>query len=83
MVKLNVKFNKIEQVKEFVNALFPYDVAFDLIHNRYVVDAKSIMGIFSMDLSTPLQLVIYSDDTEVIENVKKDLQNIDVLSLAQ
>lgn len=82
MVKLSVKFSQIGQVKEFVNALFPYDVAFDLVHNRYVVDAKSIMGIFSMDLSTPLQLIVYSDDTELVENVKKDLQNIGVLDVA-
>lgn len=82
MVKLSVKFSQIGQVKEFVNVLFPYDVAFDLVHNRYVVDAKSIMGIFSMDLSMPLQLIVYSDDTELVKNVKKDLQNIGVLDVA-
>mgnify|MGYP000928371160 CR=1 FL=1 len=62
MVKVNVKLDTITKVKDFVNTLVacPYDV--DLISGRYVIDAKSIMGIFSLDLSKPIDLNIHSEN---------------------
>ena len=59
IVKVNI--NTIEKVKSFVNDLVKFDYDFDLVSGRYVVDAKSIMGIFSMDLSRPIQLNIHVD----------------------
>ena len=54
--------NSIMDVKEFVNIVnrFPYEI--DLTSSRYVVDAKSIMGIFSLDLSKPIKVDVHSDD---------------------
>jgi len=64
MTKVNVQLDTITKVKEFVNTLVacPFDV--DLISGRYLIDAKSIMGIFSLDLSKPIEMNIHSDDCE-------------------
>ena len=61
MVSVNVLLNTVEKVKGFVNAVSPLDGDFDLVSERYVVDAKSIMGIFSLDLGKTLRLDIHSD----------------------
>ena len=47
--------------KSFVNEITKYDNDFDLVSGRYVIDAKSIMGIFSLDLSKPIDLNIHAD----------------------
>lgn len=61
MTSVTVNINTIDKVKEFVNILTTYDNDFDLICDRYVIDAKSIMGIFSLDLSQNLKLTIQKD----------------------
>ena len=66
-VKINI--NSIDKVKKFVNVLTKYDGDFDLVSGHYVIDAKSIMGIFSLDLSEDIELVI-QDDTEQEEVLK-------------
>jgi len=63
MKAVNVRLDTVEKVKGFVNAISPLDGDFDLVSDRYVVDAKSIMGIFSLDLSKTLKLEIHSDAT--------------------
>ena len=50
MQKVQISLNSIDKVKTFVNTINQYDFDFDLISGRYVIDAKSIMGIFSLDL---------------------------------
>lgn len=67
MTVVNVNINTIEKVKSFVNVLVKFDCDFDLVSGRYVVDAKSIMGIFSMDLAKPIQLNIHVDNDEAGE----------------
>lgn len=61
MQSVMISLNSIEKVKYFVNIITQYDGDFDLSSGRYVIDAKSIMGIFSLDLSKPLKLDIYND----------------------
>ena len=59
--------NSIDKVKSFVNEITKFDYDFDLVSGRYVIDAKSIMGIFSLDLSKPIDLNIHAeDDSDVI-----------------
>lgn len=67
-----ISLNSIDKVKSFVNTITRYDYDFDLISGRYVIDAKSIMGIFSLDLSKPIQLNIHmeDEDTEILEALK-------------
>ena len=62
MKTVKICLNSIEKVKSFVNDITKFDVDFDLVSGRYVIDAKSIMGIFSLDLSKPIDLSIHADD---------------------
>jgi Phosphotransferase system, HPr-related proteins len=59
---IQVSLNSIDKVKSFVNDITKFDSDFDLVSGRYVIDAKSIMGIFSLDLSKPIDLTIHSSD---------------------
>ena len=72
MKTVQISLNSIDKVKSFVNTISQYDYDFDLISGRYVSDAKSIMGIFSLDLSKPIDLTIYTDTNvdEVLEALK-------------
>ena len=67
MTKAKVLLQSISDVKEFVSAVSMCDFEVDLVSGRYAVDAKSIMGIFSLDLSKPIDLNIHAeDDSDVI-----------------
>ena len=70
MKTVQISLNSIDKVKSFVNAITQYD--FDLISGRYVIDAKSIMGIFSLDLSKPIDLAIHAEANvdEIMETLK-------------
>ena len=70
MKTVKISLNSIDKVKSFVNDLVKFDADFDLVSGRYVIDAKSIMGIFSLDLSKPIDLNIYAEgDVEEILTV--------------
>ena len=71
MKEVSIRLSMAEQVKEFVNIVnaYPYDI--DLCSGRYVVDAKSILGIFSLDLSKPITMEIYSDTCDDLLNDAK------------
>jgi phosphotransferase system HPr-like phosphotransfer protein len=62
MKQVTISLNSIDKVKSFVNDVTKFDTDFDLISGRYVIDAKSIMGIFSLDLSNPINLNIHNED---------------------
>jgi len=64
MKKTTVMLDSISAVKKFVNIVTVYDFDVDLASGRYAVDAKSIMGIFSLDLSKPIQLTAHTDDAD-------------------
>ena len=73
MKTVQISLNSIDKVKSFVNAITQFEFDFDLISGRYVIDAKSIMGIFSLDLSKPIDLAIHAGDadlTEIMEVLK-------------
>ena len=67
MKTVQISLNSIDKVKSFVNAITQFNFDFDLISGRYVIDAKSIMGIFSLDLSKPIDLAIDAGDTDMSE----------------
>ena len=62
MKTIQISLNSIDKVKSFVNDITKFDYDFDLVSGRYVIDAKSIMGIFSLDLSKPIDLNIHAED---------------------
>ena len=69
MKTVHISLNSIDKVKAFVNEITKFDNDFDLVSGRYVIDAKSIMGIFSLDLSKPIELNIHSENNadEILE----------------
>ena len=64
MKVFNLMLNSINDVKDFVNIVAKYDFDVDLTSGRYVVDAKSIMGNFSLNLSKPIKVEVHSDDCQ-------------------
>jgi len=72
MKEFTVLLSSINDVKAFVNVVTKYDFEIDLTSGRYVVDAKSIMGIFSLDLSKPIDLAIHAESNmdEIMEVLK-------------
>ena len=72
MQKYMIKLDTIDMVKNFVNmaAMFQEDV--DLVSGRYTIDAKSIMGIFSIDLSKPIEMIVHGDNDAKYREQLKD-----------
>ena len=59
-----IRLSTIEEVREFVNTVCAFDGDIDLKSGRYVIDAKSIMGIFSLDLLSPIEMTVHKDDCD-------------------
>ena len=75
MTTVKISLNSIDKVKSFTNDLLHFDSDFDLVSGRYVVDAKSIMGIFSLDLSKPIDLNIHAEENvEAVLDILKAYQ---------
>lgn len=73
MKTVKISLNSIDKVKSFVNDITKFDYDFDLVSGRYVIDAKSIMGIFSLDLSKPIELNVHAENENldaVMEKLK-------------
>lgn len=72
MKTITISLPSVEAVKNFNNKIFGLPGDFDLGSGRYIVDARSIMGIFSLDLSKPISLTINSDnEEEVVEAIRE------------
>ena len=69
MTSIKVKLDSVDKVKEFVDVAGQFAEDLDLAHGKYVIDAKSIMGIFSLDLSKPLDLTINSNDSGRVKEI--------------
>lgn len=75
MKTCNILLSSINDVKNFVNTVSKFNCDIDLVSGRYVVDAKSIMGIFSLDLSKPITVEIHNDDCDaVLDELKPYIQ---------
>ncbi|MGI6188388.1 MAG: HPr family phosphocarrier protein [Caldicoprobacteraceae bacterium] len=64
MKTVTIKLSLAENVKKFVNIVSKYPYEIDLRSGRHIVDAKSILGIFSLDLSKPITVEVYADDCD-------------------
>ena len=71
MLNSKVKFNSADEVKEFVTAASKCDFDIDIFYNRVVIDAKSLLGILSMDLTKPLTVQCYGENQEFNRTLKK------------
>jgi phosphotransferase system HPr-like phosphotransfer protein len=73
MKTIQILINSIDRIKEFVRDTSRIDADLDLVSDRYVINAKSIMGIFSLDLAKPVRLDIYAEKEE-LEGIMERLQ---------
>ena len=71
MNSVMIRLSSIQDVRTFVDIVTKYNIDIDLSSGRYVVDAKSIMGIFSLDLLSPIKLTIHADDKLADELLSK------------
>ena len=70
MITQNIVLSGVDDVKKFVNFVSDYNFKIELVSGRYAVDAKSIMGIFSLDLDRPVKMNAYTDDEGFISGIK-------------
>ena len=72
MQEAMIRLNTVQDIRVFVETVTMTDVEVDLSSHRYVVDAKSIMGIYSLDLLNPIKMIVHSDDCpELMENLSR------------
>ena len=71
MKETQIILSNIQDVREFVNQVIMLEYEVDLVQGRYVIDAKSIMGIFSLDLLSPIKLTVHADDKLADELLSK------------
>ena len=74
MKEVKIRLSSIQDVRTFVDTVTKYNIDIDLSSGRYVVDAKSIMGIFSLDLLSPITLAAQTDDAAQVEALLADLK---------
>ena len=65
MKTVTILLDSIDKVKAFVNIISPFDADFDLVSGRYVIDAKSLLGIFSLDIMKPISLNIHNSEESI------------------
>lgn len=66
MKEINIKLSSVQDIREFVNVVILADYDVDLVQGRYTIDAKSIMGIFSLDLLSSITLVAHTDNADML-----------------
>ena len=72
MQAVTISLTQVHQVQQFVNLVSKYPFDVDIVSGRYTVNAKSLLGIYSLNLNKPLKVLIYSDDCEeLITEMKK------------
>lgn len=77
MLEMNISLGTIESVKKFVGRIANFDEDFEIICGKYIIDAKSILGIFSVDLSKPVLLRINADGDK-LEEIKEAVKEFTV-----
>ena len=75
LIEYNIRLS-IESAKKLSAELYNFKSDIDLLQGRYMVDAKSIIGIFSLDLTKPITLKFYGDDEEEIKKLKELVNNV-------
>ncbi len=70
MKTVTILLDSIDKVKSFVSVINPFDADFDLVSGRYVIDAKSLLGIFSLDIMKPIDLNIHNSNEDIDEILK-------------
>ena len=72
--KITVALNDFIRIKNFSSEVVKFESDIDLIKGRYIIDAKSTIGIFTLDLSSPVDVVIHSDDEDEIRRFNEVME---------
>ena len=72
--KITVTLNDFIRIKNFSSEVVKFESDIDLIKGRYIIDAKSTIGIFTLDLSSPVDVVIHSDDEDEIRRFNEVME---------
>ena len=70
-----IKLNTIDKVKDFVSRVSTFDCDVDILYGRYIIDGKSLMSIFSLDLMNSLKAVIHTDDYDELKRFFKMMED--------
>ena len=69
---MNIILNSVDKVKDFVREVSKFETDIDLVSSRFIVDAKSLMGIFSLDLTKPIEVrILNKQDERLINTIEK------------
>lgn len=79
MKKITIKINSIEDIKKFQDEITKFETDIDITRGRYIIDAKSMLGILTIDLSKPIDVVLHSDDEAEINNFKEIMKQFQVV----
>lgn len=79
MKKITIKINSIEDIKKFQDEITKFETDIDITRGRYIIDAKSMLGILTIDLSKPIDVVLHSDDEVEINNFKEIMKQFQVV----
>lgn len=71
MVKCEVLLNTVDKIADFIKVASRIEEDIDLSNGRYTIDAKSIVALFTLDLSKVAILTIHSDDESLLDNFKE------------
>lgn len=79
MKEIKVLLNNVATIKQFVDIVCKFDMDVDIVYGRYLIDAKSIMGIFSIDTSHPVIVRFHSDNEKVLKNAIEMINTLGVI----
>ena len=74
MSELKIKIDTLDDIKQLIKITTSYEMDIDVVHNKYVIDAKSVMGILSLALDTPLTIRPISDNQKEIDRLFDELK---------
>ena len=77
-MKINILLNEISKINRFVSVVNQFESDVDISKNRYLVNGKSIMGIYSLDLSEPVVVHIHNTNNEELEKFKEVMEEFRV-----
>lgn len=73
--EFKVLLETVEKIKKFINIVNKYDEDIDISKGRYTVDAKSVIGIFTLDLTEAVKVVFFSDNSDRINKFRNDIKD--------
>jgi phosphocarrier protein HPr len=71
MVECKILLNNIDKIADFIKVVSKIEYDVDLVKGRYTVDAKSVVGVFTLDLSKEVKIIIHTNDENILDKFKE------------